>query len=204
MSLAAAMGCLAMSANAATVAINNHDFEVSGGALDVPSWDQDRTGDGDGYSGINSSAPLTGKSVWINMDGIVSQTTGEAIVAGTTYTLTVDIGQQNSWVPDGGIIRLYGSASGPTVALAEFDSGSLPASGDTLLNQTTSFVATAGQATGQFIGVAVIGGVSGGTPGTQVSFDNVRLDATAAAIPEPSAVALFAIGGLALLRRRRK
>jgi len=50
------------------------------------------------------------------------------------------------------VIRLYGSDNGPGVALTEFDSGNLPTSGNTLLNQTTSFTATAGQATGQFVG----------------------------------------------------
>ena len=192
MSLAAAMGCLAMSANAATVTINNHDFSTGTRYPVVQGWDSDNN------SGINNAQPF-GPALWVNGTGVVSQTTGATIDEGTIYTMTVDIGQQNLWPGGGGIIRLYGSDSGPSVALAEFDSGSLPASGDSLLDQTISFTATAGQDTGQFVGVALIGG-----GGTQVRFDNVRLDATAAAIPEPSAVALFAIGGLALLRRRRK
>ena len=199
MSLVAAMGCLAMSANAAVVSINidNHDFEVGSGT-NVSSWDQDNT---NGGSGVNTASPLPdGKALWINFTGVASQTTGTPIVEGTTYTLTVDLGQQTSWAADGGIIRLYGSDD-LSLALAEFDTGNLPAGGDTLLNQTTSFVATAGQANGQFIGVALIGGASSG--GTQVSFDNVRLDATAAAIPESSTTALLGLGGLALILRRR-
>ena len=194
MSLAAAMGCLAMSANAASVTINNHDFS-SGSFPVVTGWDSDNN------SGVNSATPF-GSALWINFNGLVSQTTGATIDEGTTYTLTVDIGQQINWPGDGGVIRLYGSDLGPTVALAEFDSGTLPAAGDTLLNQTTSFVATAGQDTGQFIGVALIGGTGEVANSVQVRFDNVRLDAEA--VPEPSTTALLGLGGLALVLRRRK
>ena len=189
MSLAAAMGCLAMSANAASVTINNHDFS-SGGFPVVTDWDSDNN------SGVNNAQPF-GSALWINGSATVSQTTGATIDAGTTYTLTVDIGQQDLWAGGGGVIRLYGSDSGPSVALAEFDTLNLPASGDSLLDQTTSFVATAGQDTGQFIGVALIGG-----GGTQIRFDNVRLDATP--VPEPSSAALLGLGGIALILRRRK
>jgi len=154
-------------AHAAPVTVNNHDFETGTSYPTVQDWASDNN------SGINSATPF-GNALWINGTGVVSQTTTEAIVEGVTYTLTVDIGQQSNWAGGGAVIRLYGSDDGPGVPLAEFDSGSLPASGDSLLNQTASFVATAGQDTGQTVGIALIGG-----GGVQVRLDNVRLDAGA-------------------------
>ena len=165
--VALALATLTPSLSAQTISITNPDFETGTSYPVVSGWDSD------GNSGINNALPF-GNALWVNGSAVVSQTTGATIDEGTTYKLTVDIGQQNLWPGGGGVIRLYGSDSGPSVALAEFDSGSLPASGDALLDQTTSFVATAGQDTGQFVGVALIGG-----GGTQVRFDNVRLEAIA-------------------------
>ena len=89
----------------------------------------------------------------------------------------------------------------------EFSSIGTSGSGAALHNLAIAFGAIIENAIGgsghdTLIGNSVANTLIGGG-GTQVRFDNVRLDATAAAIPEPSAVALFAIGGLALLRRRR-
>ncbi len=167
--ITSALAGLALSmttAHAAPVTVNNHDFSSGNSHPVVQDWDSDNN------SGINTASPF-GNALWINGTGVVSQTTGTTIDEGTTYTLRVDIGQQNLWAGGGGVIRLYGSDSGPSVALAEFDSGSLPTSGDSLLDQTTSFTATAGQDTGQFVGIALIGG-----GGTQIRMDNVRLDAS--------------------------
>lgn len=74
-------------------------------------------------------------------------------------------------------IRLFGSDSGFETELAEV-AGITPPQNGTLLNQTVMFTASAGDATGQTLGIALVG-----SGGTQVRFDNIRLTATA---PAPS------------------
>ena len=86
-------------AHAAPVTVNNHDFETGTSYPVVQDWVSDNS------SGINNALPF-GNALWINGSAVVSQTTSEPIVEGTTYTLTVDIGQQNLWPGGGAVIRL--------------------------------------------------------------------------------------------------
>lgn len=68
--------------------------------------------------------------------------------------------------------------------------GITPPQNGTLLNQTVMFTASAGDATGQTLGIALVG-----SGGTQVRFDNVRLTVTA---PAPSNTFANWIDGLGL------
>jgi len=102
------------------------------------------------------------------------QDTGEVIVAGTTYTMKVDLGANQDNFPniETVSIRLYGSDAGFGTPLAEITPNG-PATTQWLPDQAVSFTATAGQATGQTLGVYL-----GVTSGTQVEWDNVRLEKT--------------------------
>ena len=125
---------------------------------------------------IGSLTPTDGSSqAWMNNGTYAYQDTGEAIVEGRTYTLKVDLGaDQNNFANiETVVIRLYGSDAGTSTALAEITPNG-PATTMWLTDQTVSFTATAGQATGQTLGVYL-----GVTSGTQVEWDNVRLEASA-------------------------
>ena len=142
--------------------------------------------------------PTDGSSqAWMNNGTAAWQDTGDVIVVGTVYELKIDLNADQANFPniESTVIRLYGSDAGTGTALAEITPNG-PAT-SVWTEQTVAFTATAGQATGQTLGVYF-----GVTSGTQVEWDNLRLTATP--VPEPTAAALLGLGGLALLRRRRK
>ena len=132
--------------------------------------------------------------IWANGPSAAGPTTfhitlGEVITEGTIYTLTVDIFQTDGFTGSEATIRLFGSDSGFETELAEV-AGITPPQNGTLLNQTVMFTASADDATGQTLGIALVG-----SGGTQVRFDNVRLTVTA---PAPSNTFANWIDGLGL------
>ena len=190
----------APTAQAASVVVPNASFEdadISSQVVAVPTgWSRDGA---NGGMADRVQSTLGDQHIWANGSGAGGPTTfyitlTEAITAGTTYTLTVDVFQTDNFTGSQASIWLFGSDAGFGTALAE-TTGIAPPQNGTLFDQTVMFTATAGQATGQTIGIAL-----GATTGTQVRFDNVRLDA----IPEPSSFALLGLGGLALVLRRRR
>ncbi len=68
------------------------------------------------------------------------------------------------------------------------------------LDATFSYTATAADA-GKMLRLALSD--NGTTSATRSAFDNVRVSVIAAAVPEPASLSLLALGGVALLRRRR-
>ena len=215
MSLAASLA-LASSANAATmITVLNASFEdtdvADGTAGATPaSW----TGNGaQGTQDFNTSGNTSNLPLPTDGDqhaytngtnnglGTLSQVTSHTIVAGETYTLTVDVGQVHAFSDGEARIWLFGSTGGVGTNFAENAGIVANNQGLYLLDQTVSFTAGAGEA-GQSLGIAISGGTNT-DPGTrQVLFDNVRLEFDV--VPEPSSAALLGLGGLALIFRRRK
>ncbi|HCI92814.1 MAG TPA: hypothetical protein DHV60_09740 [Verrucomicrobiales bacterium] len=198
MSLAAAMGCLALTATSTHAALVNAGFNDDGTQVGDPTgWTLDGTFVGTRTTTSNLVPTEGTHMMWLNV-GTLYQDTGIVIEAGSTYTLTVDLGV-TTFPGHTGVFRLYGSGGDHNTALAgaetSVDVTGLNGAGTWDLDQTTSFVATGTEA-GQTLGIALQ------TIGTQVEWDNVRLDI--APVPEPSSAALLGLGGLALILRRRK
>jgi hypothetical protein len=126
----------------------------------------------------------------------ISQALGDTLVAGTLYTLQIDIGNRLDGLYVQPLVQLFagntliatGSAVNPTSG--NFDTSvALYASpiGDALAGQNLRIVLTSN--------------------GPQADFDNVRLDAlTIAATPEPASFAMLGLGliGLGGLARRKR
>ena len=127
--------------------------------------------------------------------GVLSQTTSETIVAGQTYTLTVDVGLLNVFAGSGSTstIRLFGLTTGIGTAIVQ-DAAFAPTPGFYTTRTITYTAPVGGAFDGQTVGIAL-----SSAAGTQVIFDNVRFNV----IPEPSAILLGGLGALGLLRRRR-
>jgi uncharacterized protein (TIGR03382 family) len=225
--------CLGAAANAVSVLINNPSFETpvvddsgNGGSVLAPhpsgtfnSWGYIMTtgssfqdfgienpggGAYTGAAGTGTPAGADGTNAVFLNQGIVGgvinifQDVG-TLQANTTYTLTVAIGQRLDRVNGSPTIGLINAASGQTDAWAN---GTLLNSTQAVSNVngafqdfTVTFTTGATVTNDLYVGAQYIGD---GT--VQASVDNFRLTA----IPEPTAVCLALLGGVALLRRRRR
>jgi PEP-CTERM motif len=194
-SLSAALVLASASSQAAVVL--NPSFEADtltpgGFSGSISNWTVSGGPGGTQRFSTQTALPTDGVNhAYANSGTTLSQLTSETIVGGQTYTLTVDVGRESTFVGSLATLRLYGLTSGPGVAIAEL-TGLAP--GLTYLtNQTVTYTAPVGGAfDGQVVGIALIG-----SGGVQVIFDNVRF------VPEPSSFLLGGLGALALLRRRR-
>ncbi|MBT7065329.1 MAG: hypothetical protein HN919_03425 [Verrucomicrobia bacterium] len=170
---------------AAPVTVANPSFEAG---TPPASWGPDGwTRAGGTNAGRYDGATSGGQSgtdgsywLWVNKNVTVYQDTGEVIVEGTTYTLTVDVGGA-FWDGQSATFRLYGSTLGYGTALGGAENtvavGNVSVSWE--IDQTVSFTATATEA-GQTLGIALLGA----SP-TQGVYDNVRLEADAPAAATP-------------------
>ncbi|MFT5882071.1 MAG: hypothetical protein ACI9FG_000569 [Crocinitomicaceae bacterium] len=231
MSIAAAMGSLVLaagSANAATIAVGNHSFELDGtgrgGSISKAPWMKS------GGTSNNISIELM-STLGTNADAApdatdtVHYTNGTAdniyqvlvatLAANTTYTLRVDVGDRSDLNAQAGSINLGYVSAAPT---GDNDYG-LNLLSATVVNDTVPFNdpalnpgnTTDGWETWEstFTTGAAPTGLGQAlrielvtAAGVQTLWDNVRL--TAVAVPEPSTTALLGLGGLALILRRRK
>jgi hypothetical protein len=176
----------------------------SGGQYDIGLSGQN----GSDYASGPLAAPASGNSyLWINrFNGNGTQVAGiyqdvGSLLADTTYTLTVAIGQRIGTGPDGawspGIISLLNGTS--NTGTVEATGGGLPTTPGSWQDYTASFT-TGDTVSGDLtIELSVLDAGS-----IQADFSNVEL--TAQAVPEPGTYALLAAGLVLVpfLARRRQ
>jgi len=155
--------------------------------------------------GLAAEGNNVGASVKLeNSPTMLFQSLAATLSANTTYTLTVAIGHPIPNAPPFGPPLTYGGyqvvlSAGNTV-LAQDNTSIVVPLGE-YRTSTVNYTALPGNPLlGQPLVITLL------TPGTTtfdgVYFDDVKLDATP--VPEPSAVVSIALGGLLLLRVRRK
>ena len=185
---------------AGSVSVANYSFEtytalpyLCGGACaysvgPIPGWN-DSGGSGQwivgGYAG-NPSA-IDGNVLGYSNGGQIWQDVGTA-VAGTTYTLQVDILHRTDAAMAGIVQFEVGGISVATATGTDLGAG-------TWSNWTAVYTATGADA-GKTMTILL------NSTGAQGDFDNVRLDAT---IPEPSSLLLLAtglVGAVSVVRRK--
>ena len=209
--VAATLLVLSASAGAASVPIVNAGFEdpvyTDGNwSYDVPpGWSGYNNGTGDGVGGWNPDntgaifygyggvAPEGQNVVWTGDGAGLAQVLNETLTTGMTYTLSVEVG--NSYYYDWAGYKIQLLAGG--TLLAEDDS-SVAIATDTFETSTVTYAYDSAHSglLGEPLEIRLIS-----DPGTgEADFDAVRLTA----IPEPITLALLGVGGLALLRRKRK
>jgi hypothetical protein len=131
-----------------------------------------------------------------NPAGGIFQDVG-SLLPNTTYTLTVAIGSRADRINSPGIISLINGFD-PFSGIVMATGGGLPSTQNTWQDYSISFT------TGSVVSDDLVIALSVAPGGTiQADFDNVRLDAVA--VPEPSSVAMLALGGIAVagfVRRR--
>ena len=181
------------SSQAVAIIVQNQSFENPGGV--AQSYPSATSWVGSSYTEISSEVGLTGGDL-IRHNGQNPNTTGSqdlgvGFLANQVYTLTISIAKRNVsgtasfGLTAGGIDQGIFTQVTPAQVVAETFQ-------DFNYTFTTGAVAPTGNV-GIKLGAAADG---------RGLFDNVRLDA--AAIPEPSTALCAVIGGLALLRRRRR
>ena len=194
---------LAGAAAATSLNIANASFEADPltiGAWDysVPDWNQNGGANGTWYT---SSAyfyvppPDRDKVAWVAYNPI-SQTLTDTLVANTTYTLKVSLGERYDWTHfPGYTVALYAGNN-----LLASDNSIVPTPGY-WKDDTVTFHSTAST---PGLGENLVIMLSSNDVNTY--FDNVRLDASPNAVPIPAAAWLLGSGllGLVGLRRFRK
>ena len=144
----------------------------------------------------------------------IEQTLGNVLEANTQYDLSVEVGNIGSGTGGAGFFDLSGFpgyrvdllAGGVVIA---FDNNSLLIPEFAFSTSTVSFSTGAAHAQlGQSLGIRLVSlNTQQGTADIEVDFDDVILEATAVAVPEPTTMILFGTGMFALFgyaRRRNR
>ena len=197
----------ALSAMAGAITINNPGFEdpvLSDGAWTydyigwntsadewVGTWNPDP--DGAIYYGYGGNAPEGQNVGWAaasDTDALgFGQILAETLTADTTYTLTVEVGNNFYYAWNGYQVQLLAGGN----LLAE-DDNTLTIASDTFETSTVTYTSGASVTPGQALEIRLLAKVGTG----EANFDNVQL------IPEPATMGLLGLGALALIRRKRK
>lgn len=167
---------------------------------DVPGWSSDTEANDSGVEPGGRYGIWAGFIMSFNGQGVadpaVWQLTGHTVDAGESFTLKIDL--QNNWTAPGVTpelqLRLYYDDAGVRMPAA-----TVVVNPSKLVWSEFSVSLAADDVPGSIgnkLGIE-IDNVSADR--SWMGLDNVRLDM----IPEPATMALFSIGGLALLRRRR-
>jgi hypothetical protein len=199
---------------AGTVPVTNSSFEApvdAQGAVNsgpVTGWVTVGAGNyfpvAGAFTGANNGVPDGNEVGWANAGGSLSQILSTDLAAGTTYTLSVDVGLQTvEGLTISPIVDLYaGSTLLGSLTLASPGAGnSIPTPGTfdlwTLTVDSANFSSEVGDPLKIYLGSAT----------TQTDFDNVTLTASALdpveVAPEPAMFALVGAGLLGLVTRRR-
>jgi hypothetical protein len=217
----AAALALGTSAQAATILVGEHSFEgakaLGGWPGSVAGADKSTTSEpapwvasnvnsfGSGWTSASqytTGIPDGDIYAYANTVGTLSQTLAATLQADTSYTLTVAVGWRAD-LPGFGFptfpgygIELWagGTKLTSTYSTNQGGTGASPTGGqwiDVIATYTSPASVTADALQIRLIGYDI-----------QTNYDNVRLDGTL--IPEPSAAALLGLGGLLMLRRRRR
>jgi len=222
-----ALGISVIGAHAASITVNDSSFENNanvtapgGWGNDLsPEW-QERGGANNGESfeewidgfaadGNNHVGMATGAYIW--------QDTGVALAPNTTYTLTIAAGNRSGQSQAGNVTTYALLAGAANLGATNYaDTGAVVADTNLVLGSASvdatvlagagsfadadSLIVTTGATVPAENLVILLGDASGAG---RSHFDNIRLDATASAIPEVSTSLLGALAGLVLLRRRR-
>ena len=224
--VAVAVLAVCPAARAAPVAVANPGFEMKTLADGDYDWQMDGQGWGYADNGGNlgpwnpTTADYPGEAPeglnvgWTEPgDGVpggFAQVLTATLTAGMTYTLTVEVGDALTYTGGGYAVQLLAGGTPHTPGTGGYTG---EVTGGTLLAQDNN---TRTIVDGTFVtstvtytyNPALHSGLLGerlqirllALHATETEFDNVRLDA----IPEPASLSVLALGGLALLRRRRK
>lgn len=203
------LGALAAMTHADPITVLNHSFEqdiVADGGVNsdgAANWQNQGGGiiDGNGSSGFGPLTPVTpdadGEQMYWSNIGVVYQVLSATLAANTRYSVIVDVGDRSDAAFGGSPqIRLgSGATLGTNLLTPNIVANETPDfSFETWEYTFTTAAAPAGE--GDALRVELV------SNGAQTLFDNVRIDANV--VPEPSVIAMMALGFVSLVKARRR